>query len=71
MVIAEVWPSLVPLDVADGVVRDEAQVIAVAEWLAGLDGADRLAALFGPDIGEGADVARIECEEGWVLGVGG
>lgn len=31
VVIAEVWPSLVSVDVAAGVVRDEAQVIAVAD----------------------------------------
>lgn len=69
VVIAEVWPSLVPFDVADGVVRDEAQVIAVAEWMAGLDRADRLGELFSPDLADLADVARIEREEGWVLGV--
>ncbi len=70
VVVAEVWPSLVPHDARDGVVRDEAQVVAVAEWLADLDRADRLADLFGPDVAGPADVARIEREEGWVLGVG-
>lgn len=69
VVIAEVWPSLLPLEVPDGVVRDQAQVVAVAEWLADLDGTDRLAELFRPDIAGLDDVAVIEREEGWVLGV--
>jgi precorrin-8X/cobalt-precorrin-8 methylmutase len=67
VVIAEVWPSLLSIEVADSAVRDEAQVIAVAQWLADLDATERLAALFVPDV---ADVARIEHEEGWVFGVG-
>lgn len=70
VVVAEVWPSLLPLDVSDGVVRDQAQVVAVAEWLADLDRTDRLAELFSPDVAGLDDVAVIEREEGWVLGVG-
>jgi precorrin-8X/cobalt-precorrin-8 methylmutase len=70
VVIAEVWPSLLPIEVADGAVRDEAQVIAVAEWLADLDATGRLAAQFAPDVAGVAEAARIEREEGWVLGVG-
>ena len=70
VVIAEVWPSLLAIEGAEGAVRDEAQVIAVATWLVDLDVTDRLAALFAPDIADIADVARIEREEGWVLGVG-
>lgn len=70
VVIAEVWPSLLAIEVADGAVRDEAQVIAVAQWLADLDATERLAALFAPDVAEIAEVARIEREEGWILGVG-
>ena len=70
VVVAEVWPSLLPLDVSDGVVRDQAQVVAVVEWLAGLDATDRLAELFRPDVAALEDVAVIEQEEGWVLGVG-
>ncbi len=70
VVIAEVWPSLVPIEGAEAAVRDEAQVIAVASWLADLDATDRLAGLFAPDVADVADVARIEREEGWVLGVG-
>lgn len=69
VVIAEVWPSLLPLDMAEGMVRDEAQVIAVAEWLADLDATHRLADLFSPDIADMADAADIAHEEGWVLGV--
>ncbi len=70
VVVTEVWPSLVPLDTYGAAVRDEAQVIAVAEWLADLDGIDRLADLFGPDVAGPVDVGNIEREEGWVLGVG-
>lgn len=70
VVIAEVWPSLVPIVASNGVVRDRAQVVAAAEWFADLDGADRLCELFRPDIAGLADGAVIEREEGWVLGVG-
>ena len=70
VVIAEVWPSLVPIEGVEAAVRDEAQVIAVASWLADLDATNRLAGLFAPDVADVADVARIEREEGWVLGVG-
>ncbi len=70
VVIAEVWPSLLPIEAADGAVRDEAQVIAVATWLADLDATERLAALFAPDVAGVAEVAHVEREEGWVLGVG-
>ncbi len=66
VVVAEVWPSLLAVVVADGAVRDEAQVTAVAEWLAALDGHAALGALFSPDVD---DRAIVESEEGWVLGV--
>ncbi len=66
VVFAEVWPSLLALDVGDGLVRDEAQVVALTEWLTGLDASGRLAELFAPGA---VDAARVEQEEGWVLGV--
>jgi len=70
VVVAEVWPSLLPLDLSDDAVRDQAQVVAVADWLSGLDAAGRLAELFSPDIAGSDELAVIEREEGWVLGVG-
>ncbi|MGI9644614.1 MAG: cobalamin biosynthesis protein CbiG [Ilumatobacteraceae bacterium] len=67
VVIAEVWPTLVPHDGAHAV-RDAAQVLSVADHLARLDEAGELAALFQPEVDD--DMARpVVDEEGWVLGV--
>lgn len=66
VVLVEVWPSLVDLpevDIWETRVRDERQVVAVAEHLAQVD----LSAAFSPDLPTGArDV--VVAEEGWVLG---
>ena len=69
IVVAEVWPSLLPLDLTVAPVRDAAQVLGVAEWLAGLDAADGLHDFFCLDrlAPEVHDV--VVGEEGWVLGV--
>lgn len=68
-VLAEVYPSLVPLPPGEGV-KDARQVRALARWLAREDAAGRLAARFGRPAGlqdvEAEDVLE---EEGWVLGV--
>ena len=68
VVLVEVWPTLVGLvdvsgDVWETRVRDERQVVAVAEHLAAID----LAECFTPDI---SPIARnsVLGEEGWVLG---
>jgi precorrin-8X/cobalt-precorrin-8 methylmutase len=70
VVVAEVWPSLLPVVVGPGDVRDAAQVAAVVAWLGALDAAGELEELFVPEVP--ATVRSIvEDEEGWVLGVTG
>ncbi len=80
IVHAEVWPSLVPLDTRRHPVRDAAQVLGLADHLASLDAAGRLAPLFalGAEPGRaplaavrggGTDVTAVLDEEGWILGV--
>jgi hypothetical protein len=69
LVLAEIYPSLVKANVQDGETKDLAQVRAIGEHLAALDGAGKLSAYFGPVKGlEEADIAAIETEEGWILG---
>ncbi|MEI6497153.1 MAG: cobalamin biosynthesis protein CbiG [Actinomycetota bacterium] len=68
VVLAEVWPSLVPLDLTTHDVRDAAQVSGLAAWLAALDRRGDLAELFSPATNP-ADTAVVMGEEGWVLGV--
>jgi hypothetical protein len=69
IVVAEVWPSLLPLDPTRASVRDAAQVLGVADWLGGLDLVGALHDLFCLDnlAPEVHDV--VVGEEGWVLGV--
>jgi len=67
-VLVEVWPTLVDLvdqssDVWEARVRDERQVVAVAQHLAQVD----LSSSFTPVIPESA-AAVVVAEEGWVLG---
>lgn len=66
---AEIWPGLVPdqLDVALPI-RDQAQVRAVARWLARLDDAGQLGTLFNPAHSSEMPDKYSE-EEGWILGV--
>jgi hypothetical protein len=68
VVVAEVWPSMRPIDVVDGRVRDRAQVEATSRWLRDLAGAGRLRDLFAPSC-DPAWAAAVVDEEGWVLGV--
>ncbi|MEM7625060.1 MAG: cobalamin biosynthesis protein CbiG [Planctomycetota bacterium] len=77
VVIAEVYPSLVNARADqllashdDVTIRDQAQVLALADHFARLDRAGRLAALFDRPQGLApADTERCKQEEGWVLGV--
>jgi hypothetical protein len=69
VVLAEIWPSLIKLRPGDGV-KDARQVEATARWLAQLDRAGRLGALFGDPNRSTAERALIEREEGWILGAG-
>lgn len=72
IIFAEIWPGLVPgpLD-PDTAIRDQAQVRAVAQWLAGLDAAQQLGALFAAPRDLSAEaLERCLREEGWILGSG-
>lgn len=70
IVVAEVYPSMIEAAPDAGEIRDHAQVRAFSEWLAERDAAGKLGALFG---GAGkvdeASRAKIESEEGWILGI--
>ncbi|HZB91212.1 MAG TPA: precorrin-8X methylmutase [Stellaceae bacterium] len=70
IILAEVYPSLVRPVLRDGEVKDAAQLRTIARHFATLDAAGRLAAQFaGPPDLSAEDRARIEAEEGWILGV--
>ncbi len=71
LVLAEIYPSLVPPHDHPGLPKDAGQVTAMAERLGALDDAGRLAALFAGDPGLMPDERRaVETEEAWVLGLG-
>jgi len=70
VLVAEVWPSMWPTTVAAGEFKDQAQVRTTAEALALLDERGDLSMAFGPKKGtDEALVARVQDEEGWILGV--
>ena len=69
LVIAEVYPSLVPVAGGAYQPKDAAQVVTIAGHFAALDAAGKLAALFAGGGALGACARRrIEREEGWILG---
>jgi hypothetical protein len=69
VVAAEVYPSMTKPVVAQGEVKDMAQVRAAAEHFARLDEAGRLGATFGASkTADAAVVEAAEREEGWILG---
>jgi hypothetical protein len=70
IVFAEIYPSLIPIGLHGGEVKDSAQVRAVARCFALLDERDGLAETMAGDPGltqEQRDV--VVMEEGWILGV--
>lgn len=71
IVVCEVWPSLFALAVADGRVRDDLQVSAVASALVERVRSGRLSEWFTPCPThlDPEHVATVVAEEGWVLGV--
>jgi len=72
IVLAEVYPSLVPSPQRNGEVKDRAQVRAIAGHFAALDGEGRLASLFAGDPTlTPVERAAVEREESWILGVTG
>jgi hypothetical protein len=69
VVAVEVYPSLHNAKMEPGEVPDRAQVRAAAEHFARLDEAGKLAAQFAaPAAATPDEVARVEAEEGWILG---
>lgn len=74
VVIAELWPSMLPTVVAEAedgdMVRDEVQVRVAAAWLASAAAAGTIAGLFAPEL-TAAERCIVEREEGWILGVPG
>lgn len=72
IVIAEAWPSALPVETIDAVghpVKDARQVIALAAHLAALQHSASLDDLFTPRLTDDEARAVVD-EEGWVLGVG-
>jgi len=69
-VLVEIYPSSYAGKAEPGEVADQAQVRAAAEHFARLDDAGKLAQVFAaPKSASPEDVAAVEREEGWILGV--
>jgi hypothetical protein len=72
IILAEVYPSLVPLRQIAGKPKDAAQVAAAVRHFAAEDENDSLESLFVGDPGLTArERAVVESEEAWILGVSG
>lgn len=70
VVIAEIYPSLVPATPAQGEVLDAAQVRTIAMHYRDIDAKNRLSVAFrGPESRDSEEKAEIITEEGWILGV--
>lgn len=70
ILLAEIYPSMIPIVTAEGEPRDRAQVRLLAEHYARLDDEGALAPMFaGPDDLTEAARQRIVREEGWILGI--
>ena len=68
--MVEVWPSLYGAKPEPGEFKDQAQVRVTAERLAAMDDDGTLAQAFAPPKGTTPElIARVEQEEGWILGV--
>ena len=71
VVLAEIYPSLLPVAPGLGEMKDAAQVRATAAAFAALDRARGLAPLFGADADLSPDErTTVAEEEAWILGVG-
>jgi len=69
VLVAEVWPSMFEAKPEAGEFKDQAQVRVTAERFAALDEKGDLCAAFAPPKGtDEALIARVENEEGWILG---
>lgn len=71
---AEIWPGIVdPVKLADlvaqGLIKDQAQVRLMCEWAACADSEGTLGRWFSRDVlPDGVDVDAVAGEEGWILG---
>lgn len=68
VMLAEIWPSMFPLDVAVHPVRDAAQVLTMVAHIAELDRVGQLGSWFDPMLSVD-ERAVVVAEEGWTLGV--
>jgi precorrin-8X/cobalt-precorrin-8 methylmutase len=66
VVVVEIWPTLFTGDVPVGMIRDAAQVSATVRALHAADRSGDLRQWFEPTVD---DIACVEREEGWILGV--
>lgn len=69
VVVAEIYPSLLPMKPAEGENKDAAQVRTCAEHFLALDEKSQLGAAFGPKPEHQPFVEGVEREEGWILGL--
>ena len=67
-VLAEVYPSTIPIDANPGEILDEAQVKTLSRHFESLDRTGNLAAAFGPpETLATREIHKITAEEGWIL----
>ena len=67
--VVEVWPALFEATPVSGEFREQVQVRTAAEAFARMDDKGDLARAFAPPKGtDEATIARVETEEGWILG---
>ena len=70
VVMAEIYPSLIKAEPESGETADEAQVRGIANYYAAMDEKGALSAAFSTAKGlEPAQNAKIQAEEGWILGI--
>lgn len=70
IVIAEIFPSILPVRASPGQVRDEAQVAAIASLFAAADEAGLLRTLLARPALADVEWRTVLGEEGWIVGVG-
>lgn len=68
VLVAEVWPSLIPLDAEAHAVRDAAQVVTMVRHLLTADARGELASWFDLELTD-SERHEVLAEEGWTLGV--